>query len=310
MKLGTSGHADVYQSEGNRAEASISLNLHTFDTLNIRRIAEDLDARRSDIREQIFRNIAEQVIPDMVSGSGKQVNAPEQWSISSTGTTNWSMPTPKISNNTVSTDHHLDMNFSFQADGDIDPITTLYLVRDQIAAAAADNVVFSLKNYFLGKTEFKTSSESSMEDGKVKDYRVTDEAAGKEETDGFRWSEEAINDPNYMEYMTLLQDGIGDGEEAANEPSYSPLEFVESESYLEESIRMSEIMMNYLKKRIGEMRKYRAEALKEGDQEEAAYWEEELTGMNKLLWNNEDDIRADKKQLSELRARQTQPQPV
>ncbi len=174
MEIGASGNAEYRTIDPGSVDTHFSLDFHTVDALDPECIAQDLEARSNDIRSQIFHRIANEVIPGMVRGH-EGGEAPEQFSINSESSGTSTMTAPQIVGGALNTDHHMEIDFSFRADQEIDPATMIFLARNSVASHIADGIVFDLEHRFLGKTSASVASDSSTKEGVVVEYRVAEE---------------------------------------------------------------------------------------------------------------------------------------
>ena len=315
MEIGTTGSAEYRQREPGRVDTHLSLDLQTVDALDLSRIAEDLQARRNDIRSQIFRKIANEVIPSMMEGL--EMDIPEQWSIESNGSGTGTMASPKLSNGVLNTDHHLEVDFSFRADREIDPATMIYLARAQIAGHIADSTVFDLESRFLGKTESSVSSEHSTKDGEVGDYRVSEEGEEPERESDAPTSnadrktaprmEEAANDDDFILDVPDIRAVAGEEEMASNDNYYdkndstkSILEAETYEDFLMALIRDEEDYLRGQRKYLNNKKASRDDYIEYGIYDNDS-WNENIAKSEAIIRGSEERIRAKQAKLQKYR---------
>lgn len=159
------------QTSETTSQIDITLDFQTIGALDFERLYSQLNSGRDAIREQIFRVIAEQVVPGMVASMGTRPNQPEQSIVRSQIDTHWSLDTGKAGDGQLLTRHLMGMHIEAQSDQPMNSAAMLQVGREGVAAAVADLFAHSLEQFYLGKTKSEDHSESSMRGDDVVAYR-------------------------------------------------------------------------------------------------------------------------------------------
>lgn len=315
MEIATTGNAEYRDIEPGKVDTHFSLDLHTVDALDLTRMAEDLQARKNEIRSQIFREIANEVIPSMMEG--REMEIPEQWSIDSTGSGTSTMENPLLSDGLLNTDHHLELDFSFRADREIDPATMIYLARTQIAGHIADSTVFDLERRFLGKTLSDVTSETSTRDGQAREDRVTEhdtwpEPGGSDTIPETDWGapprmEPVANDDEFLLDVPEIRTVAGEEEMSANDHYYDAedsanalLEAETHEDFLRAIIRNDEDRIRWWQDHLAYLQARREKKDANGEKEEFdAIWGNAIRKAESFIEEQKDWLRESRKRLAQ-----------
>jgi hypothetical protein len=153
MEWSSRASARTEQLSERAARVGLTLDLNTFGALGPERLHDDLNTRREQIRQEIFRAISGQVVPAAAQHTGMPVENPDSWRVSGQHETHSSWRAPQLRHGRIATDHRMDIHFDFEADRAMNAATMLHLGREQVGMAVADNFVHSLDQHFFSKQE-------------------------------------------------------------------------------------------------------------------------------------------------------------
>ena len=231
MEWNSRASARTEQLSERAARVDLTLDLNTFGALDAERLHDDLNARREQIRQKIFRAIADHVVPAVAQNTGQPLEHPERWEVSSKHQTHSSWRTPQVRHGRLATDHRMDLHFDFEADQAMNAATMLQLGREQVGMAVADSFVHSLDQDFFGKEEssgrWQTETGPDGAGGLV--YEATEAptaASDMPQKSPHGWPQEAANEANFN---TAVPGGeLGSLEdmprEAVNDDAYDSVE--------------------------------------------------------------------------------------
>lgn len=159
------------QTSERTSQIDIALDFQTIGLLNPDRLYSEISAGRNAIREEIFRVVAEQVVPGMVAATGMRLEQPERAGVREHIDTDWSLGAGRSDDGRLLTQHLMNLHIAAESDQPMNAATMLQIGRGTVAAAVADVFAHSLEQHYLGKMESEDYSESSTSGEKVTAYR-------------------------------------------------------------------------------------------------------------------------------------------
>jgi hypothetical protein len=166
------------QPQENLSQVVLSLDLDTTGILNAEHPGDDLLRRREQIREDIFRVMAEQFVPRIAANMAGAVEAPENWDVRNTAKVDCAWTIGAAPGGAVTTHHRIDAGFTFEANQAMNPATALYLSRANVAAALADHYLFTLEQYYLGREQSAFDAQMTLSKDGIGSH-WTPEATGR-----------------------------------------------------------------------------------------------------------------------------------
>lgn len=156
------GAARADQPQENLSRVAIALDLGSSGLLNAEHPEDDLLRRREQIREDIFRVMAEQFVPRIAENMAGAIEASANWNVRNKAKVDSSWTIGDAPGGVVTTDHRIDAEFTFEAGEAMNPATALYLSRANVAATLADHVLFTLEQRYFGKEQSEFDAQMAV----------------------------------------------------------------------------------------------------------------------------------------------------
>jgi len=186
METGWISHNQQSSNDNIFHEVQINLNLSIDNLLNgfngnIVNTPEMIQQHADEIHESIFRTIAEDFVPDLVSNgiSSKQAGVAPIESKSAPHT-KWEgevkpnqINVEKDKGGDLSIKKKMNMTFSLTTDKAVPTIEALYHARIGVADLVAGTIVEDLEKKYLGKSRPGRTTEATIENNEVIDYKST-----------------------------------------------------------------------------------------------------------------------------------------
>ncbi len=154
----------------------ISLDLSLADFVKSRNVAVELATNEGEIRRQLYELVIERIVPSIIDDSSEPGVLPEgRTSTKSRYSTKseWQIIEPKIKHQTLGIRSKMAILLNIHADRPLTSMQALNASSAALASAVTDDIVFSLKQKYLGATEHSTESDIRLSNGKVADARAT-----------------------------------------------------------------------------------------------------------------------------------------
>jgi len=147
----------------------MNLDLTVNNFIDPAKIEEELINNRDEIRAELFRQIAEQMIPQIVAETQISATSPEGVTKTKAEIKNDYSLLPQVEDSIFSVRTKMDLALSLHSDREVNPIASLYNSRGVLASNIADTFLHGLEEEYLGKKSFETKNEWSFNGDEVTD---------------------------------------------------------------------------------------------------------------------------------------------
>ncbi len=154
-----------------RLEVDIDLTLSNI--FHGKDIVTELVTNESAVRREITEIVVHQLIPHMIENSGLIGHAPEgktHYKSHSDTHSQWKIDEPPKDQGSLSIRSKMQILLEIKSDRAVNAMQALNGNPGALASAITDDIIFSLKQKYLGIKKHKTSSQMRTSDGKVMHY--------------------------------------------------------------------------------------------------------------------------------------------
>jgi hypothetical protein len=173
VKLDSRSFQAWKQPEPGKAKINLDLTLGIQQALPSPDVAWEIARRGEAIRQELFRIVAEEVVPSIAGSMGMATALPADWRVRGSYATEGYRAMPAVKDGVLRTHNDLLMTVNLTGDGPLNPAQLLLADRAGFAAHVADHVLFTLKQDYLGATAENTAHAATLRNGRVTGYEAT-----------------------------------------------------------------------------------------------------------------------------------------
>ncbi len=152
---------------------NIDLDLALSNFIGSKNVAAELVRNEGKIRREIFELIVENLVPTIVSGTGHDGSMPMgelRTKSKSNHESEWKIEEPKIEGESIVFRNRMKIVMNIQTDRPVDAIQALQNSDHGLANIVTNDVIFSLKQRYLGVVHDKTHTKSQDRNDMVTGY--------------------------------------------------------------------------------------------------------------------------------------------